>query len=103
MLKQGAKCIQMSVAFFHDHPPPFLPCPHQERLIFREPANEKPTSEFRWGGTDKTDRVKRGKGSGSVYSHTKLTALDYVNGDDMRYCRGLGLRWMNKVGGYYSP
>lgn len=48
---------------------------------------------------DKKQGFRRGKGSVSVYHCTKLTALDYVNGDDMRHCRGLGLRWVNKARG----
>lgn len=47
---------------------------------------------------DKTQGFRRGKGSGSVDNCTKLTTLDYVNGDDMRHCGGPGLRWVNKVG-----
>ena len=47
-------------------------------------------------------RFRRGNSSGSVYRCTKLTALDYVNGDDMRHCGGLGLRWGEQGWGYYS-
>lgn len=79
------------------------------RHVFGETQQWKTNKQIQ-EENDKTQGFRRGKGSGSVYYCTKLTALDYVNGDDMRgpgaqmgeqgwvYYRQQTVLWPNKWG-----